>query len=168
MPATNSFLQHCPNENRHDWPACARYCSGFTLVELLVVLVIATLLLTTVPPLLSTGVSSAEVKGAARQLAASLRYTRSQAILTRQETELVLDLERHTYRIPDKARVFQLADDLSITLVTARSEVIAEEQGKIRFFPDGSSTGGRITLSSGTHKYIVDVDWLSGRVALIG
>jgi general secretion pathway protein H len=117
--------------------------------------------------MLSTGVSSAEVRGAARQLAASLRYARSQAILAREETELVLDVERRWYRIPGKAREFQLADELSITMVTARSEVVTEAQGMIRFFPDGSSTGGRITVSNGKHEYIVDVDWLSGRVALI-
>ncbi|MGD8999179.1 MAG: GspH/FimT family protein [Granulosicoccaceae bacterium] len=111
--------------------------------------------------------SSAEVRGAARQLAAGLRYTRSQAILGSQETELVLDLDRRTYRLPDKAREFQLAEELAITLVTARSEVITGEQGMIRFFPDGSSTGGRITVSKGNQTYIVDVDWLSGRVVLI-
>ena len=166
MPIADSLLHRSLNkggQRRTAW----RCCRGFTLVEVLVVLILASLILATVPPLLSTGVSSAEVSGAARQLAASLRYARSQAILTRQETELVLDLEQRLYRIPGKAREFQLSDDLSITLVTARSEVLDEEQGMIRFFPDGSSTGGRITVSNGKHKYIVDVDWLSGRVAFI-
>jgi general secretion pathway protein H len=166
MPVADSFAHHHPNKKgRQKRASCC--CTGFTLVELLVVLILASLILTTVPPLLSTGVSSAEARGAARQLAASLRYTRSQAILARHETELVLDVERRIYRIPDKAREFQLADDLSITLDTARSEVIAEEQGMIRFFPDGSSTGGRITVAKGKQTYIVDVDWLSGRVVLI-
>ena len=32
------------------------------------------------------------------------------------------------------------------------------------FFPDGSSTGGRITLRSEVSAYRVDVDWLTGQV----
>ncbi len=36
----------------------------------------------------------------------------------------------------------------------------------IRFYPDGSSTGGRNTGSSGEGKYLVDVDWLTGRVSI--
>ena len=36
----------------------------------------------------------------------------------------------------------------------------------IRFYSDGSSTGGRITVASGERKYLVDVDWLTGRVSI--
>ena len=39
-------------------------------------------------------------------------------------------------------------------------------RGGIRFFPDGSSTGGRVTLSHGSRQYFVDVDWLTGRVSV--
>lgn len=166
MPVADSLLHHSLNETRQRRTA-RNCCTGFTLVELLVVLILASLILATVPPLLSTGVSSAKVSGAARQLAVGLRYTRSQAILTRQETEMVVDVEQRSFRIPGKAQEFRLADDITITLVTARSEVVTEEQGMIRFFPDGSSTGGRITVSNGKYEYIVDVDWLSGQVTFI-
>jgi general secretion pathway protein H len=37
----------------------------------------------------------------------------------------------------------------------------------VRFFPDGGSNGGRITLAAGDRKYDVDVDWLTGRVAIL-
>jgi general secretion pathway protein H len=38
--------------------------------------------------------------------------------------------------------------------------------GEIRFFPDGSSTGGEITLAGGNAHRYVQVDWLTGRVAV--
>ena len=43
-----------------------------------------------------------------------------------------------------------------------------DKVGAIRFYPDGSSTGGRITVASGERKYLVDVDWLTGRVSIAG
>ena len=42
----------------------------------------------------------------------------------------------------------------------------SDKRGAIRFYPDGSSTGGRITVSSGERKFLVDVDWLTGRVSI--
>ena len=43
----------------------------------------------------------------------------------------------------------------------------SEARGAIRFFPDGSSTGGRITLSTDRLAYLVDVDWLTGKIHLL-
>ena len=56
---------------------------GFTLVELLVVLVIAALILALVGTSISRSISGAEMRNAARQVAASLRYTRTRAILSK-------------------------------------------------------------------------------------
>jgi general secretion pathway protein H len=53
-----------------------------------------------------------------------------------------------------------------LKLLTAQTEVESDHRGSIRFYPDGSSTGGRITVSSGERQYLVDVDWLTGRVAI--
>ena len=49
-----------------------------------------------------------------------------------------------------------------------RSEVEEGNRGRIRFFPDGSSTGGRVTLTSDERLYHVDVDWLTGQVRVRG
>ena len=51
-------------------------------------------------------------------------------------------------------------------LYTAQSEIVDDKHGAIRFYPDGSSTGGRVTLASGERKFLVDVDWLTGRVTI--
>ena len=64
------------------------------------------------------------------------------------------------------ARQFQLPEQLELKLYTAQSEIVNERQGAIRFFPDGSSTGGRVTLASGERKFLVDVDWLTGKVSI--
>jgi general secretion pathway protein H len=155
-----------------EWPVSRQPCrggfraAGYTLIELLVVLVIASLLLAVVPPMLSAAMPGAKVRSAARQLAASLRYARHEAITQRREVALTLDLEGRRYSVQDKARVSRLPDGLVLALTTGRAEVIGEQQGMIRFFPDGSSSGGRIEVASGEHRSTVDVNWLTGRVTV--
>ncbi|MGA7117479.1 MAG: hypothetical protein WBY12_09835 [Hyphomicrobium sp.] len=36
----------------------------------------------------------------------------------------------------------------------------------MRFFPDGSSTGGRVTLVAGERKRLLDINWLTGAVII--
>src|SRR5438874_1500850 len=55
---------------------------------------------------------------------------------------------------------------LSIELLTVSGERRDFATGDIRFNPDGSSTGGRISLADGRQKMAVGVDWLSGRVSV--
>lgn len=143
----------------------ARY-RGFTLIEMLVVLFIVSILLATVPPFFSAGMASTSAKGAARQLASDLRFTRSTAIVRQQETALALDVEQRSYRVVNTNKEVSLPESLALSLITVESERLGEEQGMIRFFPDGSSTGGRITVSQGNAEYVVDIDWLSGKVDL--
>ena len=56
---------------------------------------------------------------------------------------------------------------MELKLFTAQKDLVDDKVGSIRFYPDGGSNGGRITLGSGDRKYEVDVDWLTGRVAIL-
>jgi general secretion pathway protein H len=55
---------------------------------------------------------------------------------------------------------------LDISLLTAKSELIGESTGGIRFFPDGSSSGGRIELRLRGDRAAVNVRWSTGTVTL--
>jgi general secretion pathway protein H len=136
------------------------------MLELLVVLSIMALVAAFVVPLLGSGVSTAELKAAARQVAAGLRLARSEAVATRQETRLVLDVEERTMRLDRETGRHALPHGIEIKLFTAERDLVDEKVGAIRFYPDGGSNGGRVTLASGERKYDVDVDWLTGRVAI--
>jgi len=50
--------------------------------------------------------------------------------------------------------------------VFKRQESPNDDTGGIRFFPDGSSTGGRISVARGQRTLVVEVDWLLGRVSV--
>ena len=140
---------------------------GFTLLEILIVLVIGVLLVALVPPLLSGMSGATELRGAARQLAAGLRNARNEAITRQQEAVLTLDLERRRFGVTGDPREIALPESVALKLYTAQSELLDSATGGIRFFPDGSSTGGAITVSGPKLAYRVNVDWLTGTVAIV-
>ena len=138
---------------------------GFTLLEMVVVLMLAAILLTVVAVNLTQGLSGAKVRAAGRDLVAALRYTRGQAIVSRREQTLDVDLEARTYTAPRREAV-ALPQDMEIRLLTAQQELTGDRKGAIRFYPDGSSTGGRIRLVEGRRSWDVEIAWLTGEVVL--
>lgn len=139
---------------------------GFTLLELLLVLVIAAAGYALVARVGSGGLSGAELKSAARAVAAGLRDARGTAIATQESVALTLDLEHRSMEVGGAGRARSLPQRLDLKLYTAQSEIVDDKRGAIRFYPDGSSTGGRVTLAAGERSLLVDVDWLTGRVTI--
>lgn len=147
-------------------PARAR-AAGFTLLEMLVVLMIMGLVAALTIPTFGTGVSSTALKGAARDVAAGLRLARGQAITQRAEAALELDVAARSFRVPPDPRVHSLPSGIELKLFTAQRDLVNDQVGAVRFYPDGGSNGGRITLAAGERKFDVDVDWLTGRIAIL-
>ncbi len=139
-----------------------------TMIEILVVLAIMAIGAAFVVPMVSgQGATTGELKSAARQIAAGLRLARSEAVTSRRETALTLDLEARSFHVANDAREVALPRKVDLELFTAQSDLVSDKRGAIRFFPDGGSNGGRVTVSSGERRYEVDVDWLTGRVAIL-
>jgi general secretion pathway protein H len=139
--------------------------NGFTLVELMVVMVIIALVMGLVATSISRSISGAESRVAARKLLVALRHTRTQAILKKTETVFLVDTEERSYQAPGRALV-KLPEGMDVLLTTARSELTSEAAGGIRFFPDGGSTGGHVELIANGREYRVDVAWLTGEATL--
>lgn len=147
---------------------------GFTLLELLVVLALMAVIAVVALPRLGAS-PRADVEAAARTLAAGLRQARSRAVTTGRSVALTVDLGARRMRLDEageggQIRVYRsrgLPDAVDIRLYTAVSEQKSNKVAGIRFFPDGTSTGGRVTASSGSHERLVDIDWLTGKVRIL-
>lgn len=137
---------------------------GFTLFELLVVLALLALVAVMVPAMLTRGFPATSLKAAAREVAAGLRETRGRAIGRNTEVAFTVDVDARSYRVGGKGADRTLPRALEIALYTAERELIDSGAGSIRFFADGSSTGGRVTVSYQTQSYDIVVDWLTGQV----
>ena len=139
---------------------------GFSLLELLVVLAIIGAVLAFVPGFVLRGQPGLDVDIAARAIADALRQARSRAVLQNRDQLFALDTEQRLFRVDGQLAPVRMGKSIEVTFYTARSEVMSETIGQIRFFPDGSSTGGRIGLAlDGWHVEMV-VDWLTGLVSV--
>lgn len=130
-------------------------------------MVILAMAYTLAAPMVSTGVTGTELKASARQLAAGLRKARSEAIAHRREAVVTLDVEGRQFQVSGDPRVYRIPNTVAVKLFTAQSELLTGTTGAIRFFPDGGSTGGRVTLSARDRNYDVDINWLTGQVVIL-
>ena len=142
--------------------------SGFTLVELLVVLAVLALALAVVPPSLTGAIDSARFKNAQRDLVSALRYTRSRAVNSQQAASVEINVKQGTMQVAGRQRNLSIPDDVALTLVTAQREQLSAFEGAIRFYPDGSSTGGQVRFSRDDQVWSINVDWLTGRISTTG
>ncbi|MBU6199506.1 MAG: GspH/FimT family pseudopilin [Xanthomonadaceae bacterium] len=136
---------------------------GFTLIELVAVIVLIGIALSVVSLSFSKSMSSAKIQAATRDLVAALRYTRGQAIVTGKQAALDLDIQSNTYQAPGRP-LMKLPKDMHLVLLTADSEQTSTTSGRIRFFPDGASTGGHISVRLGEREWRINVSWLTGEV----
>lgn len=138
---------------------------GFSLVELLAVLVLISLLFGLVGGSIYRSMDSVKVRRTGTEVLNALRYVRGQAIVTHEVQFLEVDIENRTFRAADRD-VQELPDGVEITLRTASMDLLDDKVGRLRFYPDGSSTGGRVTLMAGDRVWRVNVAWLTGEIGL--
>jgi general secretion pathway protein H len=142
-----------------------RHANGFTLIEMLVCLVILALVAGLASPLLSRARGDAAIKAASGEFATALREARNEAVATGRPGMVSIDLSARTFRV-GTGKVRTLPAGVHLTLVTTTDNRFGDTSGAIRFFPDGSSTGGGLTLVGKALRLDVLVDWLTGRVTI--
>src|SRR5579872_7309130 len=105
--------------------------SGFTLIEMLVVIAIIALIGAFVLPQFSGAQAKADMSSAARRLAAGLRSTRSLAMAHGRSEAFTVDVAHGLYRAGTGAA--QAIDKhVGVTLITASQEKIDVAAGNIR------------------------------------
>ena len=141
----------------------ARRQQGFTLVELIVVVLLLAAATAMAASVMTAGIPGQQLRQAGREIAAQLRYTRAQAIVTGKPQVFSLDLRSRQWTAPNR-RHGKLPDTLQVVATGARIEQVNPDAASIRFFPEGAATGGRIVLSRESAAWQVDVQWLTGEV----
>jgi general secretion pathway protein H len=139
---------------------------GFTLIEMLLVLTIVVMGFAVIGSNISSGTDATAHQSAARDLVSALRYAKGEALISRQEMTVALDLNDNSYTVSRRDKVYELPKDIGLTVVTAQEELSGDGVASIRFYPDGSSTGGRIKLEKNGTNWQIDINWLTGQIEL--
>lgn len=111
------------------------------------------------------GFERMRVQSSTKQIAANLRYTRTQAIATGLPQRFVIDPRDHAWQAPND-RHGTIPASLGVYFVGAREVQPSQDSGAIVFFDDGASTGGRVQIAGEHAAWNVDVAWLTGEVTV--
>jgi general secretion pathway protein H len=139
---------------------------GFTLLELILVMFIVVLAVGAISINIGQGNSSVKLKTVARDMASALRYARGRALMTRQPAWVEFNLAENFYQVQGRDSKYEFSDQIDVTLNIAEDTFNQQDSGRILFFPDGSSTGGRIDLEWEGFLQRIDVNWLNGKIRI--
>lgn len=137
--------------------------AGFTLVELLIVFTLLVTLTAVLAPILIPS-PSRMLRASASEVATTLRETRRQARASQARRRFLVDTESGKFGIEGSPPWRALPENMNVQLTTGKSLLTGTASGGIDFFPDGSSTGGRVSLSMANQALRVDIEWLTGRI----
>lgn len=161
---------------------------GFTLFELLVVLMVVSLMSAMVIPRLSGYLNTIELKSAARRVAAVLRHAGNKAATEKRFFTAEIDFETRQLRLyvsselrsfsiknnetPDGDNrtieaVYPLPEGIRFTAGEENENASKDPKTTIVFFPNGSCTGGAIALSNEKGKqFNLTIDSITGSVSI--
>jgi general secretion pathway protein H len=142
--------------------------AGFTLLELLAVLVILALAATMFSFRGQQGYSVTKFRVLMTDTASALREARSRAIANASDALFVVDLAGRQMSNGGNAAPLQVPKDVTITANVAESETDTAGHAGIRFYRDGSSSGGSLRFAWNGRAAVIDVNWLTGNVAIHG
>ena len=138
--------------------------SGFTLLELLVVLAIVSMTIAAATISIRGSGGAVRLQPLAVLVAADLKLARANAISQNRPVEVAFDAVKHAYQVQGSRLAVTLPSSIGFQLVTPMEFRRNADGAHLIFFADGSSTGGRLTLSDSRLAITLMIDWLTGAV----
>ena len=148
----------------HSSKIARKHQAGFSLLEMLVVMSILAFSAGAIFIFYKPGGGANALKTAALKTASRMRDARVAAVYQQSEKRVLIDLNRRFINFGDGKKVLKFDRSINLSVTAAESEQQAASLSGIRFFPNGSSTGGVIKLRKAPHVYEIRVNWLTGRV----
>lgn len=134
-----------------------------TLFELLVVMALIAVFASLAMPAIGRIFPKYRLSSVSDTVVAELRRLKAVSIGTGKTARFVVNTKSRAYGGADRpARI--LPDDVNVELIVAKQYLSEPDTAEIRFFPDGTSSGGRVIFSSDALRQEITIDWFSGRV----
>lgn len=143
-------------------PCRAHPESGFTLIEMLAVIAILAAVAIFAIPALMRKPDHLILRDTVQQIRQMLLLARSTAVARNADSVVFIDLNERRFGLQD-GRTGEIPGEMSVKFKIADSERLSASRGGIRFYPDGSSTGGELTFALHGNTAKLCVHWLIGR-----
>ncbi len=153
-------------------------CSGFTLLELMIVMIVMGLMAAIVVPFTGTTIARMELKTAAKKTASALRYCRNRAAMEKKTYIAGIDFADNILFVTEKkdsdkepedknVKKYRLPEGVVIKRIDYNGKEIDQGEFSFIFFPNGSCSGGTITLAGKRAKtFSIKVDSITGIVTI--
>jgi general secretion pathway protein H len=144
--------------------------AGFTLLEIVVVMVIVGVISAMVIPSIQAGSRQAAVRRSVRAFISAARQASAQAVNKRKPAALVVWPDDGSFSVEGANDRYQLPDFAEFGEIVGGREAEGEEEILFDFYPTGSSVGGSVEISfdngSTPQIYILVLDPLVSRVRI--
>ena len=131
---------------------------GFTLLELLIVVVLLALVISLSYPSLSRGSTALHLRATGRDILSTFRYAKEKAVTEQTAMMLTIDREKQMLVLSDSfgegSRKYTLPKDVKIQRMALGGTEIAQGPLVVRFLPNGSSDIAGILLRSDTGSHL--------------
>jgi general secretion pathway protein H len=137
--------------------------SGFTLVEMLVVLGLIAMTAAISLPFAAKSGPAQKLDATASQLTALFQTAQSLAYINNAIATVQFDRDTKAWTTSMATQRLQLDAAVTVVASTIEGEVTEKEIG-YRFFPEGGNSGGHIILSRDKDRVEINLNWLTGAV----
>jgi len=137
---------------------------GFTLLEMLLVLFLISLIVGISAVVLTRSLPSQKVDSVAREIMATFRQARSDAIASGKWQILNFDLEEKSYGIEGGRPPRHIPAEVSLKIIDPFAGEVFTTGYRFVFSPSGVAEGGTIILSAGKKTVTLETDPVIGAV----
>jgi prepilin-type N-terminal cleavage/methylation domain-containing protein len=131
---------------------------GFTLLELLMVVLVIALVLAVSYPSLSRGSAALHLRATGRDILNTFRYAREKAVTEQTGMMVTVDRDKQELILSDNlgdgARRYILPQDVKIQRIALAGAEILEGPLIVRFLPNGSSDRAEVLLRSDAGSFL--------------
>lgn len=139
---------------------------GFSLLELIAMMALVALAVSIVVPRFSGSRQAMTLRATALELVAGLKDARSAARASNSGSVLQIDTATRIYSAAGAVKPKTIPRSVALTFEAKSAVSMGAARAGFQFRPDGTASGGRITLRSGPDTATITVDWLTSAVQL--
>lgn len=134
---------------------------GFTLIELIVVMVLIGIMVGLVGMNFSRALPGARLKSSVRDISSTFRYAKNMAQIKNEGIQIRIDMDEKSYGMNGKG-VKQLPRGVDIRVIDPNEGEVTEGDYLFVFYPGGGASGGEIILRGSKEVYSISIDPLTG------
>ncbi|GBE34890.1 hypothetical protein BMS3Bbin06_01424 [bacterium BMS3Bbin06] len=161
MKLLNPYFRQSPSSLNNNRTGHHNSERGFTLMELIVVMVLVGIMVGLVGIGFSRALPGAKFRSMVRDISSMLRYAKNNAQIRGRETTVTIDIDNHRVWVTKK-KILTLPEDIGIRIKDPFEGEIDSGSYQVTFYPEGASSGAEIILTRKATSYSITVDPLTG------